>query len=95
MGDYSFAQSGKNIYNIGKKTSKSKYSRFAMCNLTYSIFIPLANHERMFYNVNVEYSKLKRSERGLRRGHEKERMHERNQGGGCGAMFPRTGEVFK
>ena len=57
-----------------------------MCNLTYSIFIPLANYEQMFYNVNVEYSKLKRSERGLRRGHEKERMHERKRGGGRGAV---------
>ena len=83
------------MYNIEKTTNKRKYSRFAMCNLTHSIFIPLAKYEQMFYNVDVEYSKLKRSERGLRRGHKKERMHERNQGGGCGAMFPRTGEVFK
>lgn len=73
------------MYNIGKTTIERKYSRFAMCNLTHSIFIPLAKHERMFYNVDVEYSKLKWPERGLRRGHEKERMHERNRGGGHGA----------
>ena len=74
------------MYNIGKTTIERKYSRFAMCNLTDGIFISLAKYEQMFYNVDVEYSKLKRSERGLRRGHKKERMHERNQGGGRGAV---------
>jgi len=45
------------MYNIGKKTSKRKYSRFAMCNLTDGIFISLAKCEQMFYNVDAEYRK--------------------------------------